>query len=79
LGIFGININVFELQTVFSYFRKDLNGLGGGFKDPHPLWEIPTFVFLTQFELCKGLLVVRLVPYQKYLNSQSSNPSCLSC
>jgi hypothetical protein len=36
------------------------------FQRPHQLWEAPTFAFLTcQFGICKRLLVVTLVPYQK--------------
>lgn len=37
------------------------------FQRPHPLWEVITFAFLTQFEVCKALLVAGLVPNQNSL------------
>lgn len=40
------------------------------FKDPHPLSNVPTFAFLTQSEVYKRLLMVRLMPYQKSLKTK---------
>lgn len=37
------------------------------FQGPHPLWEVLTFAFLTQFEVYKAVLVARLVPYRNSL------------
>jgi hypothetical protein len=37
-------------------------------RSPLPLWEAPTFAFLTQFGVYERFLVARLLPYPKFLN-----------